>query len=227
MTLSKNNIVVLIGPPGAGKGSLSKLLIKRFGWIQLSTGNLCREHILNQSEIGKKIDLIIKSGKLISDDLVVQMVEDWLLYHSDKNSSIVFDGFPRTIEQAKALDKILSRIDTFNLNIVKLEANDENLIMRLRSRTTCSNNKCQAVYSLVNENLKPKKDDTCDECSSKLSFRSDDNDTSIVQRLAVYRLNENNLVNYFQDQGKPIEKIYMNGPLEHIYQEFVKKLNLA
>jgi len=225
--LNKNNIVVLIGPPGSGKGSLSKLLIKRFGWIQLSTGNLCREHIINQSEIGKKIDLIIKSGKLISDELVVQMVEDWLLYHADKNSSIVFDGFPRTIEQAKALDRILSKIDAFDLNIVKLEASDDNLVMRLRTRATCSNNKCQAVYSLINEGLKPKQADICDECSSKLSFRSDDNEATIVQRLAIYRVNENNLVNYFQDQGKPVEKIHMNDSLEQIYQEFVKKLNLA
>lgn len=215
-----------MGPPGAGKGSLSKLLIKQFGWIQLSTGNLCREHIVNQSEIGKEIDFIIKSGKLISDDLVVKMVEDWLLQHSNE-CSIVFDGFPRTIDQAKALDKILSRIDAFNLNIVKLEASDDNLVIRLKSRATCSNNKCQAVYSLINESLKPKQQDICDECSSKLALRSDDNETSIAQRLAVYRVNENNIVNYFRDQGKTIEKIYMDGPLEHIYQDFVKKLNLA
>ena len=225
--MNKNNIVVLIGPPGAGKGSLSKLLIKRFGWTQLSTGNLCREHIVNQSEIGKEIDLIIKSGKLISDDLVVKMVEDWLLCRLDKNCSIVFDGFPRTIEQAKALDKILSKINVFNLSIVKLEASDDNLIVRLSSRATCSNNKCQAVYSLVNDNLKPQKDNICDECSSRLSCRSDDNETSILQRLAVYRVNENNIVNYFQDQGKTIEKIYMDGSLELIYQDFVKKLNLV
>lgn len=225
--MNKNNIVVLIGPPGAGKGSLSKLLVKRFGWIQLSTGNLCREHIINQSEIGKEIDLIIKSGKLISDDLVVKMVEDWLLSHANKSSSIIFDGFPRTIEQAKALDKILSKINLFDLNIIKLEAADANLTARLSSRATCSNNKCQAVYSLVNEKLKPKKEDTCDECSSKLSFRSDDNEASILQRLAIYRVNENNIVNYFHDRGKIIEKIFMDGPLELIYQDFVKKLNLV
>ena len=225
--MNQNNIVVLIGPPGSGKGSLSKLLIKRFGWIQLSTGNLCREHIVNQSEIGKEIDLIIKSGKLISDDLVVKMVEDWLLLRLKKSSSIVFDGFPRTIDQAKALDKILSKINIFNLSIVKLEASNDNLIARLRSRATCSNNKCQAVYSLVNENLKSQKPNICDECSSKLSCRSDDNEASIVQRLAIYRVNENNIVNYFHSQGKAIEKIFIDGSLEHVYQDFVKKLNLV
>lgn len=225
--MNKNNIVILIGPPGAGKGSLSKLLTKQFGWIQLSTGNLCREHIINQSEIGKEIDLIIKSGKLISDALVVQMVEDWLLFHANKDSSIVFDGFPRTVEQAKSLDKILSKINKFNLNIVKMEAADEDLLKRLSTRATCGNNKCQAVYSLVNETLKPKQQGVCDECSSKLTCRGDDNEISIMQRLAVYRLNENNLVNYFSGQGRVIEKIYMDRPLELIYQDFVKKLNLV
>lgn len=225
--MNKSNIVILLGPPGAGKGSLSKLLIKQFGWIQLSTGNLCREHILNKSEIGQEIDLIIKSGKLISDDLVVQMVEDWLRFRLSENSSIVFDGFPRTIDQAKALDKILSKVNAFNLNIIKLEASDEDLITRLKSRATCSNKKCQAVYSLINETLKPKNNDICDECSSRLTFRSDDNESSILQRLAIYRLNENNIVNYFHDQGKLIVKIQMDKPLELIYEDFLKKLNLV
>ena len=104
---SNQQLVIFIGPPGAGKGSISQLCVQAFGWKQLSTGYLCRKHINEQTEIGKEIDFSIKSGKLVSDRLIVTLVEQWLADPSQHESPIILDGFPRNIAQAEALHEII------------------------------------------------------------------------------------------------------------------------
>ena len=117
--MNKPNIVIFLGPPGSGKGSLSNLAIKNMGFNQISTGNLCRHHIANATDIGKQIDVIIKAGKLISDELITNMVFDWLGQQVDKFSPIILDGYPRTVNQAIALEAFVKEF--INLVAKKLD----------------------------------------------------------------------------------------------------------
>src|SRR5438105_2140053 len=103
------NIFIFLGPPGSGKGSVSRLCIKDLGWVQLSTGNLCRKHIAKQTEIGKEIDFAIKSGKLVSDDLITNMVLEWFQKDFDDSHTVILDGYPRTIMQAQAFTKLFDK----------------------------------------------------------------------------------------------------------------------
>ncbi len=169
------DLIVFIGPPGAGKGSLSQLCTSQFGWMQLSTGFLCRKHIAEQTPIGKQIDFSMKSGKLVDDALIVQMVEEWLVAHASEYHGIILDGFPRTVTQAQALAALLSKKVPFcRLNVVRLTACDTTIVERLASRFVCENKDCQKVYSVADGALQPHKMGKCDDCSSSLVRRSDD-----------------------------------------------------
>jgi adenylate kinase family enzyme len=128
-------VFIFIGPPGAGKGSLSTLCVRRFGWVQISTGNLCRKHIAEQTKIGKEIDLIIKSGKLINDDLINTMVFEWFNEHAGRSSGIIFDGYPRTVAQAEAFGAMLNEMfPAVRVHVVLFELADDVVVDRLCSR---------------------------------------------------------------------------------------------
>lgn len=105
----QEKIFIFIGPPGSGKGSLSSLCTQKFGWKQLSTGNLCIKHIANETSIGKKIDFAIKSGKLIEDDLITQMITEWFTNQSVNSLAVILDGYPRTVEQARFFDDFIKK----------------------------------------------------------------------------------------------------------------------
>ena len=111
---NQKNLIVFMGPPGAGKGSLSQLCVDEFGWVQLSTGFLCRKHIAAQTTIGRQIDFFIKSGKLVDDSLIVDMVEEWLAEQIDQQRGVILDGFPRSVVQAQALDEILKKFESIS-----------------------------------------------------------------------------------------------------------------
>lgn len=215
-------IYLFMGPPGSGKGSLAKLCIKEFGWHQLSTGNLCRQHIAHQTEIGKQIDFAIKSGKLISDNLVVAMVHEWLVKIFDVTSGIILDGFPRTVAQAEALDDLIeTTFNVINLKLVKLVVPSEEIVDRLSGRYICKNNNCQAVYSLrVNSALRPKNGFMCDECFSELVRRSDDEAESVRERLKIYYDHEQNLLNYYHNKQRVITQVDGIHSLERVFENF-------
>jgi adenylate kinase len=218
--LNKQNIVIFLGPPGSGKGSLSNLAVKNLGFNQISTGNLCRHHIANATDIGIKIDEIIKAGKLISDDLITKMVFDWLGQQDDKNSSIILDGYPRTVNQAIALEEFV-KTNNFNLSVVRLSVADEFLISRVVSRIVCSNTSCQRVYSAAGGSEHgPKISSSCDDCSYELIKRKDDTLEAIVKRLQVYREHETGLINQFALQKCSIIEINADRSLEDVYQNF-------
>lgn len=217
------DIVIFLGPPGSGKGSLSQLFVKRLGWVQLSTGNLCREHIAHQTEIGKQIDFAIKSGKLITDSLIIDMVQDWMLAHDQGVSVVILDGFPRTVAQADALQKLLTeKYPNIRVSIIQLVLPQEKIVERLASRRICGNNKCQAVYSLAKDSQhKPKKDMECDLCCSALIRRADDEEESIQQRLKLHYENEQALLEYYKKINQPITTCNVDQPLENVYQQLL------
>lgn len=223
------SVYIFLGPPGSGKGSLSKICVNRLGWAQLSTGNLCREHIANQTEIGKQIDFAIKSGKLVTDDLIVQMVDEWLDECLAANECVILDGFPRTVAQAESLENLLKdRFSFAKTNVVRLLIDDNQVVARLTGRYICGNDKCQSVYSLVKgSGLEPKQEMVCDACSSELIRRSDDTEGSIRERLATYHQHENRLIDFYKKHGQDIVQFGVNKPLDIVFKDFKTLMGLG
>lgn len=222
------DIVIFLGPPGSGKGSLSQLCVKRLGWVQLSTGNLCRQHIADQTEIGKQIDFAIKSGRLITDSLIIDMVQDWLLTQSKVVTVVILDGFPRTVAQAEALHRLLvEKYDNLRVAIINLTLQQEKIVERLANRRICQNNKCQAVYSLTDHSKhKSKQHMVCDECSSPLIRRADDEEESIRQRLKIHYEHETALIDFYNKIGQQVITCNVEQPLESVYQQLISIMGL-
>ncbi len=217
-----NDIYIFLGPPGSGKGSLSQLCIKRLGWQQLSTGNLCREHIAQQTAIGKQIDFAIKSGKLIADSLIVDMVHDWLNKRQTGEIPVIFDGFPRTLTQATVLHDFVEQLGGLHMKFVQLVLPDEEVVYRLLARSICTNKECQRVYSLHKHSpLQPTNPMACDECENPLMRRSDDEETAIYERLRVYHEHEQNMLDFFKDKGYDVHTLGADAHLEDVYAQFV------
>lgn len=212
-------IYIFIGPPGAGKGSLSQLCCTKLGWEQLSTGNLCREHIAQKSDIGNQIDFIMKSGKLISDSLILTMVKDWLFARLGLGKTIILDGFPRTIDQALSFDVFLKQeAATVSLRIVKMEIADEIVVQRLAARIICENNKCQAIYSATSNWADQA---ICTLCQCPLVKRADDNDVVVIrERLMIYHRHAQDLVAYYAKSGRTIETLNVSSSLEDVFSNF-------
>lgn len=218
----QSEIFILIGPPGSGKGSISGLCIEELGWVQLSTGNLCRKHIVEQTEIGKKIDLIIKSGKLVDDDLVANMVVDWFADQVYNVPAIILDGYPRTLPQARTLNQFFkANFPNLNVQIIKFGISDDAVVDRLCNRLVCQNKNCQVVYSgNPDSSLSSEKQHACDECSGILGKRDDDVEESVRKRLQIYHKHEQDLINFYHQIGFQIKELDADGTLQHVYKNF-------
>jgi adenylate kinase len=221
---TKKQVAIFIGPPGCGKGSLSQFCVRRFNWLQLSTGSLCRKHIAEQTEIGKQIDFSIKSGNLVDDNLIVTMVEQWLTESIAHHEGIILDGFPRNLEQAESLHMIIERsLPDCKMHIVNLKASDEIVMQRILGRFICENKDCQAVYSLSSgTNLAPKKINVCDVCAGNLMRRTDDSAETIRERLQVYRAFEQCIIDFYRNSGLEINEINAEKPIDMVFEEFSK-----
>ena len=217
-------VFIFIGPPGAGKGSLASLCVKHFGWLQISTGNLCRKHIAEQTKIGKEIDLIIKSGKLINDDLITSMVFEWFGENVDKASGIIFDGYPRTVAQAQAFDAMLKAMfPSVQVKVVLFTLADDVVVNRLCSRYVCQNKECQAVYSLSpHSELAPAETTVCDLCSGPLGRRDDDNEIAVRKRLDIYHRHEQQLIDFYQGNSNEIIQLDASKQLREVFENFTQ-----
>ncbi len=215
------NIVIFIGPPGAGKGTLSQLFVQQRGWAQLSTGNLCRYHIAEKTEIGRQIDLAIKSGKLISDSVIVDMVENALPALFEQSTTVILDGFPRTVVQAQALENRIAHLGAgyaVQFVVVVLHLDDEKLVKRLTSRLVCKNKDCQAVYSTLDSQLSPKNEGTCDTCRDSLVRRSDDEEAAVRDRLVLYHHHADGLIGFYKTHGYQVYEFDVDQPLETTFE---------
>ena len=191
------SVIVLIGAPGSGKGTQGDLLVKKFAFTKVSTGDLLREHIKNKSALGKQVEAIIANGNLVSDDLLLQMIKDVVAKNKDK--TLILDGYPRNKEQASALSSILGEIKPIVLHI---KIDERFLERRLLGRRVC--NTCGASYHI--DGMMPKNNDICDRCGGKVQSRSDDLKDKVVNRLAVYR-NETTPVLAYYEQLKSLQTV--------------------
>lgn len=190
--------IVMLGAPGSGKGTAAKMLAKRTGLLHISTGDMFREQIKKETELGKLADSYISKGQLVPDELTINIVKDRLNWEDAKNG-VILDGFPRTTPQAEALDKILEEKGKKVTIVPELVIPDQVIVERILNRATCSNKECGAIY---NTKFKPPKvEGICDVCGSELVVRTDDNEETIKNRLEVYRQNSKDLIEFYKEKG--------------------------
>ncbi|MBN2135771.1 MAG: adenylate kinase [Acidobacteria bacterium] len=205
-------IIVFLGPPGAGKGTQAKLLAEKLEIAQISTGDILREAVRNKTPLGLKAQEKMNSGELVSDDIVIGIIKD-RINARDCGNGMIFDGFPRTIEQADALSQLLENKGKKIDLVVNLDLDDQVIIERLTSRRSCPT--CGAVYNLV---LKPpKQEGKCDNgCSTPLYRRDDDSEKVISERLRVYRAESYPLIEFYD--GKHLLKtVSADGSIEDVF----------
>lgn len=190
--------IVMLGAPGSGKGTAAKMLAKRTGLPHISTGDMFREQIKKETELGKLANSYISKGELVPDEVTINIVRDRLSWEDAKNG-VILDGFPRNIEQAKVLDEILAEQGKEITVVPELVIPDQIIIERILNRATCSNKECGAIY---NTKFKPSKvEGICDVCGSSLVTRTDDNEETIKNRLEVYRQNSKDLIEFYKNKG--------------------------
>jgi adenylate kinase len=183
---------IFIGPPGAGKGTVAKILSRRFSIPHISTGDLLRAHIQQKSDLGRQAVAYVEQGKLVPDGLVIEMVCS-RLKESDANQGFILDGFPRTVEQAEALGKLLREEGIDVEHILNFDASNGKIIERLSGRRICA--KCGEIYHV--RNIPPKKEGLCDRCGGELIQRKDDSEDTVRRRLEVYRKETAPLIDYY------------------------------
>ena len=192
-------IILMLGAQGTGKGTVAGLISEKIGIPQISTGDIFRKNISEKTTLGIEADKYISKGNLVPDEITVPMVEDRLTWEDAKNG-VILDGFPRTIEQAEKLDKILeSKGEKIDL-VINLLTPKEELIDRMLNRRVCTNQECKATYNIkLNP---PQKEGICDKCGSELKQRADDSDSeAIKRRLEIYEEKTMPLVEYYKNKG--------------------------
>ncbi|CCY99546.1 adenylate kinase [Clostridium sp. CAG:793] len=188
--------IIMLGAPGSGKGTIGTEICDEFNLVHVATGDIFREEMKNQTELGKKAEEYISQGKLVPDEVTVGMVKSKL----DKLENVLLDGFPRTIDQAKALEEYLKEKGKEITAVIDLEVPDQDIIKRTSSRVICSNKECGASYNTVF--MPPKVEGICDRCGSALTKRKDDNPETIKERLDVYHKNTEPLINFYKEENK-------------------------
>jgi len=208
--------LIIFGPPGAGKGTYASMLASRLKIARISTGDVFREEIKQDTELGKKTADFVSKGDLVPDEIVVETLREKIKRSSNKNGFIL-DGYPRTIEQAKALDEI-EEIDA----IIRLLVPERVIIERLSSRRICK--ECGAIYNL--RYLKPRREGVCNSCGGVLNQRKDDKPDVIEERLRIYEKQTRPLISYYQ--GKVpfvnVECESVDIPPDPIVREILQKL---
>lgn len=185
--------LILLGAPGAGKGTQAEVTCQKLGIPAISTGNLLRAAVKNQTELGKAAQAYMDSGRLVPDDLVIQMLRE-RLDEDDCKAGFILDGFPRTVPQAEALDQMGVRID----RVIDLEVADEDIARRMSGRRVCAS--CGASYHV--EYKPSRQEGVCDKCGGETVLRKDDEPETVRERLRVYHAQTEPLKEYYQRQQK-------------------------
>ena len=213
--------IILLGPPGAGKGTLSSKIIENKQAVQISTGDIFRYNISNETELGLKAKAYMDKGELVPDELTIDLLWDKFdsLGDENKDSIILFDGFPRTISQAQALDDGMEERNQKIDMVIYFDVDDEILIQRLTGRRTCP--ECGATYHIKNN--PPKQEGICDKCGTKLIQRADDTIETVENRINVYNKQTSVLIEYYTNKGI-LKSIDGTKKPDLVYKEFEDKL---
>jgi adenylate kinase len=210
--------LVLLGPPGAGKGTQAKKMIEQYQIPQISTGDMLRQAIKDGTTLGKEAKAYMDQGELVPDGVILNIVKE-RLKAADCQNGYIFDGFPRTVAQAEALDAILAGLSTRLDAVVSIDVPEEDVVKRLAGRRTCKS--CGMLYHLLYN--PPQKEGICGNCGGVLFQRDDDNETTIRQRLSVYMRQTAPLIDYYAQHGilKPVPG---TGEPEEIFAAICKVL---
>jgi adenylate kinase len=189
--------IVLLGPPGAGKGTQAKVLSDKLNILHISTGDIFRDVKKSGSELGKELSDYMNRGVLVPDDIVNRIVVERLKKDDIKDSGFILDGYPRTRNQAEALDEALSHIG-MNLDmVIYMKTSNEIILKRLTGRRICS--QCGSIFHV--QNIPPKKEGICDYCNSQLYQRDDDKEDTVLKRLDIYNQQTQELIDYYQKRS--------------------------
>lgn len=213
--------LILLGPPGAGKGTQALKIVERFHIPQISTGDILRAAVKEKTPLGMKAKAFMDRGQLVPDELVIGIIEE-RLKASDCKQGFILDGFPRTIAQAEALQSILTKIGKFIDHVVNIEVDPEELVRRLTGRRTCKN--CGAMFHISFH--QPRKEGVCDRCGGSLYQREDDQEETIRNRLDAYQKQTAPLIRYYQQVNRlrPIQGV---GEQDEIFERVARLLDGA
>ena len=206
--------LILLGAPGAGKGTQGELISKQLGIPTISTGNMLREAIANGTELGKQIKKYMDEGALVPDELILSIVAERVA-EPDCANGFILDGVPRTLVQAEVLDAKGVRID----HVVSLEVDDAKIVGRMSGRRVCK--ACGASYHIVNN--PPKTEGVCDNCGSEVTTRKDDEPATVQHRLEVYHASTEVLKSYYEKQGK-LRTVEGDQPIEDANRDILKAI---
>ncbi len=200
--------IVILGAPGSGKGTQAKKLQKEFGWNHISTGDILRSEIEEKSDVGVQVEKIMKEGKLVPDDIIIELIKK-RLSGNKAQAGFILDGFPRNVVQAEKLNKILDNLK-INLDAVLLiDVDEDEIIKRISKRFVCEN--CGPV---IVDNTDDKK---CPHCSGKLYRREDDNPETVKHRLKIFEKQTRSLINYYKGRNL-FKSVKGNGSIDEVYE---------
>ena len=203
--------LILLGGPGAGKGTQAKKLIDEFKIPQISTGDMLRAALAEKTELGLKAKEYMDKGALVPDSVVIGLVEQRLA-KPDCESGYILDGFPRTVPQAEALDQVLNQLGQEIDHVLSIDVDNDELVTRLSGRSTCRS--CGAMYHVMFS--PPKKEGVCDKCRGELYQRDDDNETTVRNRLKVYEEQTAPLISFYEKKGL-LREVEGTGSIDDIY----------
>lgn len=190
--------IIFLAPPAAGKGTLSEMLVNKYGYGHISTGDLLREEIKNQTEIGKQAEDLMKQGKFVSDDVIIELISNRIT-KPDCENGYILDGFPRTLVQAEKYDELLKELDKDLGVVIYINIDKEMAMKRACSRITCP--KCGKIYNKYSNEMKPKVEGICDDCGVELTQRSDDSEETFIKRFDEYVNKTMPLFDYYKNKG--------------------------
>ena len=201
--------IIMLGPPGAGKGTQADMVVERLGIPKISTGDILRQAVKDGTELGRQAKAIMDSGGLVSDEIVVGIVRERLA-RPDCAKGFLLDGFPRTVAQAEMLEKIPTQA-TGAYKVIDVAVEDEAIVRRLSSRRVCKT--CARTYNLISN--APKVDGVCDGCRGSLILRDDDKPGTVAQRLAVFHKQTAPLIDFYKSRGL-YQKVDGSGPVQEV-----------
>jgi adenylate kinase len=213
--------LILLGPPGAGKGTQAQRIVERYHIPQISTGDILRVAVKEKTPLGDKARAFMDQGRLVPDELVIGIIEE-RLKASDCQPGFILDGFPRTIAQAEALQPILMKMGKRIDHVINIEVEDDELVRRLTGRRTCKN--CGAMFHVLFQ--PPKKEGSCDRCAGPLYQRKDDKEETIRTRLKEYQNQTAPLIDYYQ-RKKILRSVQGVGGQDQIYGQIARTLDVT